>query len=387
MLGSRFSYVAYPLLVLDLTHSPARAGLVAFASRIPFALLLLPAGALVDRWDRKRVMLVCDAGRAGALASLVLVLWLWHLSFVQILVVAFVEGALTAFFQPAETAALRQIVPLEQMPDAVARNESREYAAFVSGPAIGGALFGISRVVPFAADALSYLVSFGAVAAVGSRLQEDRIEPRRALAAEIGEGLRWIWRQAFFRAGYFQAAASNLATNALGLVVIVIARRHGASAGEIGLMLTLVGVGGLAGSLAAPTVQRRVPHRTIIVGYCWVAAFVLAALAPLTNALALGLVFAVALFLAPIWNSVFGGYRIALTPDRQQGRVDSAGRLISFGAGPLGALVTGFLIEKIGTTPTVLAFAGWMGAVALAGTLSRSLRRIPELVMAEAGRP
>jgi MFS family permease len=108
------------LLVLALTHSPAKAGIVGFAQSLPYMLFYLPAGALVDRWNRKRVMLIADAGRALALGSLALVLAFGSLTLAQIVVVAFVEGSLFVFFSLAESAALRQIVPKEQLPTAVA---------------------------------------------------------------------------------------------------------------------------------------------------------------------------------------------------------------------------------------------------------------------------
>jgi MFS family permease len=121
-------------------------------------LFYLPAGALVDRWNRKRVMLIADAGRALALGSLALVLAVGSLSLAQIIVVAFVEGSLFVFFSLAESAALPQIVPKEQLPTAVAQNQARVQGADLVGQPLGGALFGISRLLPFAADAVSYAV-------------------------------------------------------------------------------------------------------------------------------------------------------------------------------------------------------------------------------------
>src|SRR6266436_6068416 len=103
-IGTRVSSLAYPLLVLALTHSPAKAGIVGFAQALPYMLFYLPAGALVDRWNRKRVMLIADAGRALALGSLALVLAFGSLSLAQIIVVAFVEGSLFVFFSLAESA-------------------------------------------------------------------------------------------------------------------------------------------------------------------------------------------------------------------------------------------------------------------------------------------
>src|SRR5919202_4522005 len=91
-LGSRAAWLAYPLLVLALTHSPAKAGIVTFVNRFPFFLFSLPAGALVDRWNRKRIMLVCDAGRLIGAASIAFALLIGRGSFIHVVVVAALEG-------------------------------------------------------------------------------------------------------------------------------------------------------------------------------------------------------------------------------------------------------------------------------------------------------
>src|SRR5439155_24233460 len=101
-IGSRVSMIAFPLLVLSLTGSPAKAGVVGFAASLPFLLFMLPAGGLVDRLDRKRMMIACDMGRALALASIAVVLWIGHLSTWQITAVAFIDGALFIGFSLAE---------------------------------------------------------------------------------------------------------------------------------------------------------------------------------------------------------------------------------------------------------------------------------------------
>jgi len=142
-LGTRITGVAYPLLVLTLTHSPAKAGIVGFAQSLPYMLFYLPAGALVDRWNRKRVMLVADAGRAVALASVAIVLAFGSLPFAQIIAAAFIGGSLFVFVRLSESAALPQIVPKEQLPIAIARNQARVQGADLAGLPVGGALFGI----------------------------------------------------------------------------------------------------------------------------------------------------------------------------------------------------------------------------------------------------
>ena len=140
--GTAVSAVAYPLLTLSLTHSPAKTGVVGFAATLPWFLFSLPAGALVDRWNRKRLMLACESLRGLALGSIAFSLAIGQLRFVQVAVVAFVETTLTILFFVSERAALRQVVPQEQLGDAVAQNQARGYAGTLAGPPLGGSCTG-----------------------------------------------------------------------------------------------------------------------------------------------------------------------------------------------------------------------------------------------------
>jgi len=226
-IGTRVTSVAYPLLVLALTHSPAKAGIVGFAQSLPYLLCFLPAGALVDRWNRKRIMLVADAGRAIALGSLGVVLAVGSLPFAQIVAVAFIEGACFVFFSLAENAALPQIVPKEQLPTAVAQNQARVQGADLVGQPLGGALFGVSRLLPFVVDAVSYAVSFISLLFVRPAFQEERDSTPTRLWADIAEGVAWLWRMPFLRTTIFLVAGSNFAFNAIYLAMIVRGKRAG----------------------------------------------------------------------------------------------------------------------------------------------------------------
>jgi MFS family permease len=376
LLGSRVSNVAYPLLALAITHSPAKAGLVGFAGWLPFVVLQLPAGAAVDRWDRRRVMTACDLGRSLALASVAVAACLGSLRYPQLPVVAFVEYGLLAFFSPAETAAISRIVPPEQLSDAVARNESREYVAFLCGPALGGALFSAARAFPFLADALSYLVSLACVLRLRTPLAPGPTT-RRPLRGEVVEGLRWAWNVPFLRATLALAAGGNFASNSLALVLIVLARDRGASAAAIGVMLSIVGAGGLAGAVAAPALVRHLHPRLVVIGLDAVRAPLIVPLAFVANPYLLGLLAALAIFPAPAWNSLVVGRRIGLVPDRLQARVHSVDLLISYSTIPFAFLAAGFMLSGIGPRTTVFFYASWVAALALAATLAPGVRQIP----------
>ena len=124
-----------------------------------YLLFPLPAGGLADRHDRKRIMIICDAIRLAAVGSIAIAGWTAHITYVQVLAAGFLEGAATVFFSVAQRAALPMLVHPSQRPVAVSQNEARQNAAQLAGPALGGALFGLSWAAPFAVDALSYVAS------------------------------------------------------------------------------------------------------------------------------------------------------------------------------------------------------------------------------------
>jgi MFS family permease len=209
VLGSRISWVAFPLLVLTLTHSPAKAGIVGFANTLPALLLGIPAGTLVDRWPRRHTMIACDALRALLLGSLAFTLVLGKASFMQVVVVAFLSRCADVFFKSAEIASLQRVVPSAQLPEAIARNESREYGAFLAGPAVGGALYGVARALPFLADAVSYCVSLVSILLIRSDLGPDkRSEAQPSFISDLREGLRYTWRTPFLRTTMLIVAAA-----------------------------------------------------------------------------------------------------------------------------------------------------------------------------------
>jgi predicted MFS family arabinose efflux permease len=373
------SWTAFPLLVLGLTGSAADAGVVGFLRWLPFLLFQLPAGVLVDRWDRKRVMIASDALRALAIASLVIAIAVDRITLAHIMVVAFLEGCGNVFFELGEHAAVRNVVPPTQLTSALAQNEARNRGAGIVGRPLGGILFGIGRAVPFLVDAVSYLVSLACVLLIRSDFQEERERERGRMLAEIREGFTWLWRQHFLRATLFLVAGSNFLFQALNLILIVIARDHGASPAMIGIMLAGLGVGGLLGALAAPMLQRRVPAKAVVIGANWVWAVLFVPVAFVTNAYLLGALAAATAFVGPAWNVVIGAYQLSLIPDRLLARVTSVDLLVAWGALPLGALAGGILIETLGASSAALALTAVMFLIALAATISPGVRKAPTL--------
>ena len=256
--------MAFPLLILAVTGSPAQAGFLGAMRGLAYVLFGLPAGAYVDRWDRKKVMILSDTGRALALGSIPVALALGQLTLAQLYVVTFVEGMLFIFFGLAETSCLSRIVRKEQLPAAVSLNEGTYSLSGLLGPSVGGALYGIGRALPFAADAVSYAVSAISVVFIKMEFQEERTEPQRHIAEEIKEGLLWLWRQPVIRFLCTVNGGVNLLYGGWTLLLISLAQRHGASSFAIGLIFATGGVGTLLGTRAgragAEAIHRRHDH-------------------------------------------------------------------------------------------------------------------------------
>lgn len=375
-LGTRISGVAFPLLTLRLTHSATKAGAVGFAGTLPLLLLTLHAGAYVDRHDRRRLMLACEVARAVALASVAAGVVGHFVSFWQIVVVSVVDGAGFTLFEIAQRAALRQLVPPAELPQAAALNQGREYAALLVGLPLGGVLYGLARSIPFLVDGVSYVASAVSLLLIRRPMNEVREQGERM---EIREGLRWLWGQPFLRASSLVVMASDLTVNALFLVVVVLAKREGASAQLIGAILVFNGVGGLLGAFIAPHAIRRLPPQAGIYTTLVVMTALLPVMVVVRQPIALGALYGAMFVAYPTWGATVSAYRAALVPDRLQGRVQSVATLMSLGAVPVALLVVGAALQHLGGTPTLLALFALMVVATTYALASPAMRDVEPL--------
>ncbi len=377
-IGSEATALAYPLLVLAVTGSPAQAGIVGFARIVPWALFGFAAGVVADRLNRKRVMIVCDVVRIFAVLSLVITLAVHRASLWQIALVAFVEGSMYIFFNIAELGALRSVVPARQLPAAAAAEQARYATVTLVAPPLGGALFGLGRMLPFIADVVSYLFSLGSLLLMRTPFQEEREQDDAPMRAQLAEGFHWLWSHRFFRACALLFSWVNLVWEALFLVLIVAGRREGLSGGQIGLLIAGFGVCSLLGSVAAPRITRMLSMRTLIVGSFWVqTGFAVFLLKPSVYVLLAG-VLPMAFFL-PAVNSAVVGYRTAVVPDRLTGRVGGVARTIALCTAAFGPLSAGLLLHSLSPRETVGVYAVFMVLLAVLGTLNPSIRNAPSL--------
>ncbi|MEV0270451.1 MAG: MFS transporter [Hamadaea sp.] len=378
-LGSSMSQLAMPLLTLAITGSPIQAGIVGTASAAVRLLCQLPAGVVTDRFDRKRLMLVSDAVRLCAYTLLAVLVLLDRVSLAWIMAVTMIATVFHVAHENAQFGAVRNVVPLDRVTEATARNEARGAAVSLVGPPIGGALFGFARALPFFADAVSYLLSFIGVALIRQPMQQERSEPREHPVKELAEGVKFTLSEPFLRAVLLIAPPINLAFNGMIFAMVVILQQQGTQPALIGFVETFIGVGLLVGALIAPRLSQRVPMRRLITGITWLGAALMASAALLTGSILVGIPVALAIMLGPACNAALFGYQAAVTPDRLQGRVMSVIFLLATSLASVSALLGGSLVHWVGGPATVLVFAGIMVIAAVAATFSQGVRGMKPL--------
>jgi len=368
-LGTRCTQFAFPLLMVGLTRSIAAAGLAYSLEQLPYVLLSLPAGALVDRWPRKRVMLLCTCCLMVCVASIPLALGLSSgpLRLLLLYAIAFGLGAISLFDELAELAALAWVVPKSQLTTAVAQNELVYSSCSLLGPALGSLLLSISRLLPFVTDALSSLILLSSLLSIRSPMQDERRTERHHLLVEVREGLTWLWSQKVMRSAVLISSYLDFLITASVLIVLAIVQQQHIPSVLYGLIVAAGGVGNLLGTALCPPLQQRI--RLGLALGCVLIMFVL--LWPLygfiTTPLLLGAVFAgIAIF--DSIGAIFGdSYRLAVVPDALQGRVSGVYRLILFSVLTIGSSALGLSLEYLGVLPTVGIV--WSGLLLITGVL------------------
>lgn len=356
-LGSEISALAYPLLVLALTHSPAIAGLIGTVASLAAFAVRLPAGSLADRLDRRRAMIACDALRAAAAAVLAALVLADAAAWPVVLAVAVVDRVGGTLFGPASTAALPLIVDDVQLEAAWAATEGRQYAASLGGPALGGVLFSVGRAVPFLADAGSYAVSMLTSAGLRGDFRPRREEDGRGLWAEALDGMRLLWRDRLMRTVLIQAPLINFAFNGAIFTVTIGLRQHGSSSAVIGAAQAVIMAGGLVGAVVAPRIQSRISilQSIVLLAAGGALLFGLAAFVMPSPAVALPL--ALPLLVAPATNASLFAMLLRRTPEAMRGRANNGLMQVAMALAALAPLVSGVVVAHLSARWAVGFFA------------------------------
>ena len=381
-LGDGILAIALPWFATSLTRDPILIGLVASSRQLPWLLLSLPAGVLTDRFDRRRLILTCDALRAVlalALVGLALsgtalggAIWL-------LVGLTFALGSAEVLRDNTAQTILPQIVPPTQLERANGLLWTTEQlGGQFLGPPLAGLLIGLAIALPFGFQAAMLT---GAIALVASMAvpAPAREAPHPDFLVALREGIGWLWSHHTLRRLAIALGAFNFLSNMTWAMMVVYAQqRLGLGAAGYGVMLSVMAAGGLAGSLFGPGLIARIgPTPSLFVGMAGFAVSSLALALGASPVLATA-VLTLESFCSMFWNIATVSYRQRHIPAVLLGRVNAAYRFFGAGTSPLGAFAGGALVAAAASwgpdavrLPFAAAFAGMAVMLALSARYLR----------------
>ncbi|HUC26150.1 MAG TPA: MFS transporter [Streptosporangiaceae bacterium] len=378
-LGVSVADVAYPLAILALTGSPAKAGLFAAVLTVGMLAGALPAGQLADRQDRRTIVIAAESARAAVTAAVTVGLMLGWLSLPLLLAAAVLLGIGQAVAGAARLALVRSVVADNQLTAALVQDEVRQNGAALAGPPLAGWLYelgALSHAVPFLCTAAAF--AFSTLSAVAMKVMPGG--RRRSVApaqtaenmptsgpatAPVGRkpesdmfvGIRALWRAPVVRAAMLLIMIANMIGVGLDLVVIVILRHQHVAAGTIGLAIGAGAVGGLAGAPLVKVLHRLKPGVLLLgMGLYWIPVLALLAL-PFGPWWVAGLLFMTMLGV-PALRVLLDVLIIRQTPDEQRGRTVAAVTMLISAGMPAGMAGTGLLLQWLPAQAAMLTLVG-----------------------------
>ena len=375
--------VAVPLIAVRHTDSPLAISGLAIALTLPWLLLALPAGALADRWDRRRMMLAANSSRAVVAVLLTVVLATGHGSMAALYVAALLMGITEVLYDTAAQSILPQVVDRSLLTRANARLYGVETVANqLAGPPLGGLLVAVAAAVAVGAPAAMWVLAVLALASVRGRFRVERQGPATTLRADVGEGMRYLFGHRVLRTLALMTGVSNLGFSMAMSVFVLFAVGPASAVGltdaGYGVLMAMTAVGAVVGSLVADKIAARL-------GRSWSLGFGIATMLalPLAPALSttvwvIGAAYVLSGLGIMVWNVVAVSLRQQVTPDHLLGRVNSCYRLLAWGLMPVGAFLGGALGEAFGLRPVF-----WVGS-ALAAVVALGLLVVTDEAIADA---
>lgn len=345
--------LALPVVATQQSESPIVVGAVVFAFSVPWLVLGLPAGALIDRTDRRRLLIGVTGLRAIALGALAIFALTGVVTSAVLIVVALTLGIGEVFVEPSATVLVPRLVPGRLLDRANARLLTAEMIIELAGQPIAGALLSIGLGIVSGSGALAFAASVSALLLLGGSYRPAAVA-RRSIGKEIVEGLRFVWRVPVLRAISLMAAVINTcwaAWSAAFVVYVVGSSGLGLSSFTYGLLLAADGAGGLLGALIASRAAGWFGRRWMIGINVACNALLFLSSALTGNVWLLGLAIGLGGIGSPIWGVGVRTLQQQIVPDEVRGRVWSAYRTISFGAEAAGPLIGGLIAVRWGVEP------------------------------------
>jgi MFS family permease len=350
-LGDGISLVAYPWLATTLTRDPVLIAGVGIAQRLPWLLFSLPAGALVDRGDRRRIMVAMNSGRFVVTALVALAVLTRRMDLTLLYVATLLLGFAEVLYDNAAQTILPRLVPAERLERANGTLWGAEQVtnAFL-GPPLGGLLIAIALAAPFGVDAVTFALSAALVGLIAGsyRAGAQLRESRPTLRAAIREGFAWLMGHRLLRTLAFLLGVQNLLFQVtLATFVLYAQEVLGLDARGYGLLSTAGAVGAVLGSQLAPNLTARVGSGAALRGALLAQGFALAVPGLVDSAWLVAAALVVSSFVAVVWNVITVSLRQTVIPDHLLGRVNSVYRFFGWGSIPLGALLGGALVAAV----------------------------------------
>jgi MFS family permease len=388
LLGTQITALALPLTaILLFDATPVQVGALASLQYLPFLLITLPAGAIVDRMRRLPVLIATDIGRAALLAAVPVAVWIGHPQLWLLYPVAFGVGVLSVFFDVAHQSYLPSIVDQDQIVEGNTKLQLSYSGAQLAGPGIGGLLVQwLTAPIAIAVDAVSYV---GSALLLGA-IRRPETPPERApgganlrgLFADIRAGLRFVWRHPLIRPIALATGTSNFfyLFGMTGAILALYAIRElKMSPALLGLVFVFGNVGAVTGSLIADRVLDRFRFGRVMVAGSVISAVAIAIMAMATPSTAVVLL-AAAVLIGEVGVTIYDISQISLrqaaTPGPLLGRMNATVRFVNWGPIPIGAFVGGVLGQALGlrTALWIAAAGSLLPAIPLLLSKVRSLR-------------
>lgn len=351
-LADGLATVAMPLLILGLTTNPVLVALVQVALGLPWLLFSLHAGALVDRMDRRTVLWIADASRTVLAATLMGLVAVGVQSVPALLVIAFLEGTATVAFRAAAPAMLPSLVHREDLGRANGQIQTGSvvFGGFV-GPALGGVLYPLAALAPFAAQSASILASVICLRRLPKRPPERKATRATTVGSDIREGLRMVFSDRVLRS---LAVTTFLLASSTGMLqavlVLHVVEALGAPKSAYGILFTVFAAGCLIGTRLTAKTRARFGARACLLLAAFLGAVSLLTIATAAKVYMVGAGMALLGVASMIYNLVAVTVRQERTPDALLGRVSSVTNLVGIGGIPAAALVAGSIAAATSTT-------------------------------------
>ena len=366
VLGSQLSGLALPVFAVTLLNvNEQQLGFLGAADNAAFLVFALLAGAWVDRWVKRRVMIVADLVRMAAVGAIPVLYFAGVFEFWQLLMLGAIIGTATVFFDVASQSFIPILFKDDEIGAANSALETSSQIAGIGGPSLVGALLLIVKA-PFLllVDAFSFLVSAVTLFAIRDQEVKAPVEARRPLRVEIAEGMKFVWNQPLIRRISFTTATSNLFTSIGATLFPIFALRYlGMSVGVFGLVMSVAAVGGLLGAMSASKLMKWIGEGQLIVASVFVSSFGFA-LNPLSALLPheySPILIAVGEFLvsftALTYNITQVSARQRLCPKPLLGRMNASIRFMVWGVMPIGAFIGGFIGLHFGVVAALITGA------------------------------